>query len=79
MIRVETYYNFRYICSVFLSFYFEVLRVIKWSSQLQSFFEPKAILSLSNKPFNGLGLEEFVGNDEVIGSIPINGSSFLPL
>ena len=48
--------------------------MIKCSSQLQSFFEPKAILSLFNKPFNGLGLEEFVGNIEVIGSIPINGS-----
>jgi hypothetical protein len=32
------------------------------------------ILSLFDKPFNGLGLEEFVGNIEVIGSIPINGS-----
>jgi len=76
IIRVETYYNFRYICSVFLSFYFELLRVIKWPSQLQNFFEPKVILSLFNKPFNGLGLEEFVGNDETKGSIPFDGSSF---
>ena len=54
--EVEIYYKFKYICSVFLGFYFELFWVINGSPQRQTFFEPKVILSIFYMPFNGLDL-----------------------